>query len=53
MKTKKFSIIYIGSFIFAGCSSEDARKGIFRVVNWMAKRICRFRCKVTQLLQEQ
>ena len=28
-------------------------KGIFRVVNWMAKRICRFRCKVTQLLQEQ
>ena len=53
MKTRSFLLSTLAVFIFAGCSSEDARKGIFRVVNWMAKRICRFRCKVTQLLQEQ
>ena len=33
MKTKSFLLSTLVTFMFAGCSSDDARKGIFRAVN--------------------
>ena len=53
MKTRSFLLSTLAVFIFAGCSSEDAREGNIPGGELDAKRICRFRCKVTQLLQEQ
>ena len=53
MKTRSFLLSTLAVFYLPAVVVKMPGKGIFRVVNWMAKRICRFRCKVTQLLQEQ
>ena len=53
MKTKSFLLSTLAVFIFAGCSSEDAREGNIPGGELDGKTDLCFRCKVTQLLQEQ
>ena len=50
MKTRSFLLSTLAVFIFAGCSSEDAREGNIPGGELDGKA---YRCKVTQLLQEQ
>lgn len=53
MKTRSFLLSTLAVFIFAGCSSEDAREGNIPGGELDGKAYLSLSLQVTQLLQEQ
>lgn len=53
MKTKSFLLSTLVTFMFAGCSSDDAREGNIPSGELNGKAYLSLSCKVTHPLQEQ